>query len=67
MVACGGEFSMIVTASGTLYSFGLPEYGQLGKDLRLVFAESLFAESLFFFAFPDNQIQVLVRSTFCGT
>ncbi|XP_064642734.1 protein RCC2 homolog [Lineus longissimus] len=31
-VACGGEFTMMITAKGTLYSFGLPEYGQLGHN-----------------------------------
>lgn len=30
-VACGGEFSMILDCKGVLYSFGSPEYGQLGK------------------------------------
>lgn len=29
-VACGAEFSMIVDCKGNLYSFGCPEYGQLG-------------------------------------
>lgn len=31
-VACGAEFSMIVDRKGYLYSFGLPEYGQLGHN-----------------------------------
>lgn len=31
-VACGAEFSMIVDKRGYLYSFGLPEYGQLGHN-----------------------------------
>lgn len=31
-IACGGEFSMIVDRKGYLYSFGLPEYGQLGHN-----------------------------------
>ena len=29
-IACGGEFSMISDINGNLYSFGCPEYGQLG-------------------------------------
>lgn len=29
-VACGAEFSMVVDCKGNLYSFGCPEYGQLG-------------------------------------
>ncbi|XP_062449255.1 protein RCC2 [Rhea pennata] len=28
--ACGAEFSMLVDCKGNLYSFGCPEYGQLG-------------------------------------
>lgn len=31
-LACGAEFSMIVDDKGLLYSFGLPEYGQLGHN-----------------------------------
>ncbi|XP_074600983.1 protein RCC2 homolog [Brevipalpus obovatus] len=31
-VACGAEFSLMVDAAGTLYSFGSPEYGQLGHN-----------------------------------
>ncbi|CAG0894071.1 unnamed protein product [Darwinula stevensoni] len=31
-VACGAEFSMIITNRGCLYSFGCPEYGQLGNN-----------------------------------
>ncbi|XP_042242580.1 protein RCC2 homolog [Homarus americanus] len=31
-VACGAEFSMIIDKKGYLYSFGLPEYGQLGHN-----------------------------------
>lgn len=30
--ACGAEFSMIVDCDGRLYSFGLPQYGQLGHN-----------------------------------
>ncbi|XP_019637829.1 PREDICTED: protein RCC2 homolog [Branchiostoma belcheri] len=31
-VACGAEFSMVVDCRGALYSFGCPEYGQLGNN-----------------------------------
>ncbi|KAA0194131.1 hypothetical protein HAZT_HAZT005946 [Hyalella azteca] len=31
-VACGAEFSMIIDKRGYLYSFGCPEYGQLGHN-----------------------------------
>lgn len=30
-IACGADFSMIADIRGNLYSFGCPEYGQLGK------------------------------------
>lgn len=30
-VGCGAEFSVILDIKGNLHSFGLPEYGQLGK------------------------------------
>jgi alpha-tubulin suppressor-like RCC1 family protein len=29
-VACGADFSMVVTSSGALYSWGWSEFGQLG-------------------------------------
>lgn len=29
-MACGGDFSMILDSNGSLYSFGSPEFGQLG-------------------------------------
>ncbi|KAM6402758.1 protein RCC2 [Rhynochetos jubatus] len=31
-LACGAEFSMIMDCKGNLYSFGCPEYGQLGHN-----------------------------------
>lgn len=31
-IACGAEFSIILDIKGNLYSFGLPEYGQLGHN-----------------------------------
>eukprot|EP00058_Branchiostoma_floridae_P028484 XP_002613975.1 hypothetical protein BRAFLDRAFT_67459 [Branchiostoma floridae] len=31
-VACGAEFSMVIDCRGALYSFGCPEYGQLGNN-----------------------------------
>ncbi|CAG2103028.1 unnamed protein product [Medioppia subpectinata] len=31
-MSCGAEFSMILDAVGNLYSFGSPEYGQLGHN-----------------------------------
>ncbi|XP_071451765.1 protein RCC2 homolog [Hetaerina americana] len=31
-VDCGGEFGMILDCKGSLYSFGCPEYGQLGHN-----------------------------------
>lgn len=31
-MACGAEFSMLMDCKGNLYSFGCPEYGQLGME-----------------------------------
>lgn len=31
-VGCGAEFSLILDCKGVLYSFGSPEYGQLGAN-----------------------------------
>ncbi|XP_058454616.1 protein RCC2 homolog [Malaya genurostris] len=31
-IGCGGDFSTILDLKGNLYSFGLPEYGQLGHN-----------------------------------
>lgn len=33
-VSCGAEFSVILDIKGNLHTFGLPEYGQLGKFLK---------------------------------
>lgn len=33
-MACGAEFSMIMDCKGNLYSFGCPEYGQLGMQVH---------------------------------
>lgn len=30
-VGCGAEFAIILDITGNLYTFGLPEYGQLGN------------------------------------
>lgn len=30
-IGCGGDFSAILDIDGNLYTFGFPEYGQLGK------------------------------------
>nr|CAB3265495.1 protein RCC2 homolog [Phallusia mammillata] len=31
-VACGGDFSVLLDCEGNVYSFGSPEYGQLGNN-----------------------------------
>lgn len=33
-VGCGAEFSAILDIKGNLHTFGLPEYGQLGMEIR---------------------------------
>lgn len=35
-MACGAEFSMLMDCKGNLYSFGCPEYGQLGMDVSFL-------------------------------
>lgn len=46
-VACGAEFSMVVDINGSVYSFGCPEYGQLGNNSFLTFETTLlYATSL---------------------
>lgn len=34
-VVCGADFSIILDLKGNLHSFGDPEYGQLGKLIKL--------------------------------
>jgi alpha-tubulin suppressor-like RCC1 family protein len=31
-LVCGGEYTMAIDTRGTLYSWGSPEYGQLGHN-----------------------------------
>lgn len=33
-VGCGGDFSAILDCEGNLYTFGFPEYGQLGEQTK---------------------------------
>lgn len=40
-VGCGAEFSAILDIKGNLHTFGLPEYGQLGKFDRLVYFQQI--------------------------
>lgn len=35
-VSCGGEFSVMVDCKGAVYTFGCPEYGQLGEASIMV-------------------------------
>lgn len=34
MIGCGAEFSAVVDIKGNLYTFGSPEYGQLGEMFK---------------------------------
>ncbi|MBN3286869.1 RCC2 protein, partial [Polyodon spathula] len=80
-VACGAEFSMIVDCKGNLYSFGCPEYGQLGHNSdgkfiaraqRIEFDCELIARRVAIFVekTKDGQIlpvpNVVVREVSCG-
>lgn len=44
-IACGAEFSVILDIKGNLYTFGLPEYGQLGHNTGMC----IFLNYYFFF------------------
>jgi len=54
-VACGAEFSMIADIRGNLYSFGCPEYGQLGMfEMCFIvcgFKRNIFDKNLFVLSF----------------
>ncbi|KAK6472391.1 protein RCC2-like protein [Huso huso] len=80
-VACGAEFSMIVDCKGNLYSFGCPEYGQLGHNSdgkfiaraqRIEFDCELIARRVAIFVekTKDGQVlpvpNVVVRDVSCG-
>jgi len=48
-VAAGGEFSVIADVVGNLYTFGNPEYGQLGmiaSDVFLAVLSVMWSESV---------------------
>ncbi|KAM4704487.1 protein RCC2 isoform 1-T2 [Rhinophrynus dorsalis] len=81
-VACGAEFSMIVDCKGNVYSFGCPEYGQLGHNSdgkyiaraqRIEYDCELIARriAIFIEKTKDGQVlpvpNVVVREIACGT
>ncbi|CAL9703770.1 unnamed protein product [Knipowitschia caucasica] len=81
-VACGAEFSMVVDCKGNLYSFGCPDYGQLGhnsdgkyiaRSNRIEFDCELIPRrvALFIEKSKDGQItpvpNVVVRDVACGS
>uniref|UniRef100_A0A803SQN1 RCC1-like domain-containing protein n=1 Tax=Anolis carolinensis TaxID=28377 RepID=A0A803SQN1_ANOCA len=80
-VACGAEFSMVMDCKGNLYSFGCPEYGQLGHNSdgkfiaraqRIEFDCELVPRrvAIFIEKTKDGQIlpvpNVVVRAVACG-
>ncbi|XP_029434439.1 protein RCC2 isoform X1 [Rhinatrema bivittatum] len=80
-VSCGAEFSMIMDCKGNLYSFGCPEYGQLGhnsdgkfiaRSQRIEYDCELIARriAIFIEKTKDGQIlpvpNVVVRDVACG-
>ncbi|XP_053499392.1 protein RCC2 homolog isoform X1 [Ictalurus furcatus] len=80
-VACGAEFSMIVDCKGNIYSFGCPEYGQLGHNSdgkfiaraqRIEFDCELIPRrvAIFIEKTKDGQVMpvtnVVVRDVVCG-
>ncbi|XP_043853448.1 protein RCC2 [Dromiciops gliroides] len=81
-MACGAEFSMIMDCKGNLYSFGCPEYGQLGHNSdgkfiaraqRIEYDCELVPRrvAIFIEKTKDGQIlpvpNVVVRDVACGT
>ncbi|MEE6482229.1 hypothetical protein FKM82_013198 [Ascaphus truei] len=80
-VACGAEFSIIMDCKGNIYSFGCPEYGQLGHNSdgkfiaraqRIEYDCELIARrvGIFIEKTKDGQIlpvtNVVVRDIACG-
>ena len=52
-VACGGGFSMAISSSGELFSWGVCARGRLGKgDLRLVFSVYIRTFILIYIGYP---------------
>ncbi|KAG8227165.1 hypothetical protein J437_LFUL001709, partial [Ladona fulva] len=81
-VDCGGEFSMILDCKGSLFSFGCPEYGQLGHNTdgkyfvtsnKLAFACITVPKRIVFFIEKGRDGHVIpvegveVRDVACGT
>lgn len=80
-VGCGAEFSIILDCKGTLYSFGLPEYGQLGHNTNgeyieragaINFATVIQPKPIMTFVEKNkNKVEILpkpeIRDFACGT
>lgn len=80
-VGCGAEFSILLDCKGTLYSFGLTEYGQLGHNSNGEYLERAGAISyatikapkaiMTFVEKTKNKVEILpkpeIRDFACGT
>ncbi|XP_050526083.1 protein RCC2 homolog [Daktulosphaira vitifoliae] len=80
-VGCGADFSILLDCKGTLYSFGLPEYGQLGHNTTGEYIERAGAIQyatvnqpkaiLTFVEKNKNKVEILpkpeIRDFSCGT
>lgn len=80
-VGCGAEFSVLLDCKGTLYSFGLPEYGQLGHNTNGEYIERAGAINfatvkqpkaiMTFVEKTKNKVEILpkpeIRDFACGT
>lgn len=80
-VGCGAEFSILLDCKGTLYSFGLPEYGQLGHNTNGEYIERAGAIQyatvkqpkpiMTFIEKNKNKVEILpkpeIRDFSCGT
>lgn len=80
-LGCGADFSVLLDCKGTLYSFGLPEYGQLGHNTNGEYIERAGAITFNTVKVPKaittfvektkNKVEILpkpeIRDFACGT
>ncbi|KXS11869.1 RCC1/BLIP-II protein [Gonapodya prolifera JEL478] len=68
-VACGGDFTVCLSDKGKLFSFGHPEYGQLGNGTD---GKTLQANRVYYDPYPVPKVisaleDVQIKSLSCGT
>jgi len=60
-ISCGGDFSMIVDTTGNLWSWGHPEYGQLGHNTDGSSLETGSRKIVFNFLYAPKRIPVWIE------